>query len=259
MAEKLEKTDQEWREELSPDRFHILREKGTEPPFTGAYTYSKADGMYRCGACGAELFSSDAKFDSGTGWPSFTEPAVADAVELHTDNSHGMTRTEVTCARCGGHLGHVFPDGPGPTGPALLHQLAVAGPGRGRVGPAGSPRHRTLPTFDIDLMSNVGWAARGRRGAPTRPLRAPASRRGSERLSAKGVGLLRAAGGSDLQPGSRQQRVVVGRAHVGRSLEQVLLLHPGAEGVPLLRVLPAEGLALRRHEQGQRHLDRGPL
>ncbi len=83
MAEKLEKTDQQWREELSPDRFHVLREKGTEPPFTGSYTYSKADGMYRCGACGAELFSSDSKFDSGTGWPSFTEPAVADAVELH--------------------------------------------------------------------------------------------------------------------------------------------------------------------------------
>ena len=115
MAEKLEKTDKEWREELDPDRFHILREKGTEPPFTGAYTYSKADGMYRCGACGAELFSSDSKFESGTGWPSFTEPAVADAVELLEDNSHGMSRTEVNCARCGGHLGHVFPDGPPPT------------------------------------------------------------------------------------------------------------------------------------------------
>ena len=102
MTEKLEKTEQEWREELSPDRFHILREKGTEPPFTGAYTYSKEDGVYRCGACGNELFSSDAKFDSGTGWPSFTEPAVADAVELHEDRSLGMIRTEVTCARCGG-------------------------------------------------------------------------------------------------------------------------------------------------------------
>ncbi|MET0809703.1 MAG: peptide-methionine (R)-S-oxide reductase MsrB [Thermoleophilaceae bacterium] len=114
--EKVKKTDQEWREELPPERFQILRQKGTEPPFTGAYTYSKADGMYRCGACSNELFSSDSKFESGSGWPSFTEPAVADAVELHTDHSHGMTRTEVTCARCGGHLGHVFPDGPGPDG-----------------------------------------------------------------------------------------------------------------------------------------------
>src|SRR6186997_1671284 len=99
MTEKLEKSEQEWREELSPDRFHILREKGTEPPFTGAYTYSKADGIYRCGACGNELFRSDAKFDSGTGWPSFTEPAIADAVELHEDKSLGMVRTEVTCSR----------------------------------------------------------------------------------------------------------------------------------------------------------------
>ena len=114
--EKLDKTDQEWREELTPERFQVLRQKGTEPPFTGAYTHSKTDGIYRCGACGNELFSSDSKFDSGTGWPSFTEPAVAEAVELHADNSHGMVRTEVTCARCGSHLGHVFPDGPGPDG-----------------------------------------------------------------------------------------------------------------------------------------------
>src|SRR5215211_4395021 len=99
MTEKLEKTDQEWREERDPKRFHILREAGTEPPFTGAYTYSKADGMYRCGACGNALFSSDAKFDSGTGWPSFTEPAVADAVELSESGSVGMVRTEVRCAR----------------------------------------------------------------------------------------------------------------------------------------------------------------
>jgi peptide-methionine (R)-S-oxide reductase len=113
---KVKKTDQEWREELSPQRYNILREAGTEPPFSGEYTYSKEDGMYRCGACGAGLFSSGSKFDSGTGWPSFTEPAVADAVELREDRSHFMTRTEVLCANCGSHLGHVFDDGPGPEG-----------------------------------------------------------------------------------------------------------------------------------------------
>ena len=116
MTEKVEKSDAEWREELGSDRFRILREAGTEPPFTGAYTHSKADGIYRCGACGNELFSSETKYDSGSGWPSFTEPAVAQAVELREDTSHGMVRTEVVCARCGSHLGHVFPDGPGPTG-----------------------------------------------------------------------------------------------------------------------------------------------
>ena len=114
--EKLDKTEAEWRAELPPERFHILRERGTEPPFTGAYTYSKADGIYRCGACGNELFSSDTKYESGSGWPSFTEPAFADAVELREDTSHGMFRTEVVCARCGSHLGHVFRDGPGPSG-----------------------------------------------------------------------------------------------------------------------------------------------
>ena len=116
MTEKLEKTEQEWREELSPDRFHVLREKGTEPPFTGRYVHEKSDGTYRCAACGNELFSSDTKFESGTGWPSFTEPANRENVELETDHSHGMVRTEVKCARCGSHLGHVFDDGPGPTG-----------------------------------------------------------------------------------------------------------------------------------------------
>ena len=116
MSTKIEKTEEQWRRELPPERYHVLREKGTEPPFTGAYTYSKEDGVYRCGACGAELFSSDAKFDSGTGWPSFTEPAVAANVVLHEDRSHGMIRTEVTCRRCGSHLGHVFDDGPAPTG-----------------------------------------------------------------------------------------------------------------------------------------------
>jgi peptide-methionine (R)-S-oxide reductase len=116
MAERVQKSEQEWREQLPPERYHVLRESGTEPPFTGAYTFSKEDGLYRCGACGNELFRSDAKFDSGTGWPSFTEPAVAETIELHPDHSHGMVRTEVLCARCGSHLGHVFDDGPGPTG-----------------------------------------------------------------------------------------------------------------------------------------------
>ena len=110
------KTDDEWREQLTPEQYEILRRKGTEPPFSGKYAHSKDDGMYHCAACGAALFSSDAKFESGTGWPSFTEPAVAEAVELHEDTSHGMRRTEVTCRACGGHLGHVFPDGPGPEG-----------------------------------------------------------------------------------------------------------------------------------------------
>ena len=116
MSQKLQKSEQEWREELGEERYHVMREQGTEPPFTGAYTYEKSDGMYRCGACGADLFRSDAKFDSGTGWPSFTEPAVAAAVELRPDNSLFMKRIEVLCADCGGHLGHVFDDGPGPNG-----------------------------------------------------------------------------------------------------------------------------------------------
>jgi peptide-methionine (R)-S-oxide reductase len=116
MSTNMHKTEQEWRRELSPERYQVMRQKGTEPPFTGEYTYSKEEGVYRCGACGAELFRSDAKFDSGTGWPSFTEPAVAENVELEPDYSHGMVRTEVKCASCGGHLGHVFDDGPAPTG-----------------------------------------------------------------------------------------------------------------------------------------------
>ena len=126
MDAKVSKSDAEWREELDPERFHVLREAGTEPPFTGAYTHSKVDGMYRCGACGNELFSSDTKFDSGSGWPSFTEPAVAEAVELREDNSLMMRRTEVLCARCGSHLGHVFPDGPGPGGQRFcINSLAL--------------------------------------------------------------------------------------------------------------------------------------
>ena len=112
----IEVTDDEWRERLSPEQYAVLRGQGTEPAFSGKYALAKDSGMYRCAGCGVELFSSDTKFDSGTGWPSFWEPAVADAVELRPDASHGMMRTEVVCRRCGGHLGHVFDDGPNPTG-----------------------------------------------------------------------------------------------------------------------------------------------
>ena len=113
---KVVKSEQEWREELTPAQYEVLRRAGTEPPFTGEYVYNKASGDYRCAACGAMLFSADTKFESGTGWPSFTEPAVVEAVELRPDNSLFMRRTEVVCRTCGGHLGHVFDDGPGPTG-----------------------------------------------------------------------------------------------------------------------------------------------
>jgi peptide-methionine (R)-S-oxide reductase len=112
----LTKSDEQWRQELTPEQYEVLRRAGTEAPFTGEYVYNKDDGMYRCAACDAALFASDTKFESGTGWPSFTEPAVAQAVELRPDNGLFMRRTEVLCRTCGGHLGHVFDDGPGPAG-----------------------------------------------------------------------------------------------------------------------------------------------
>jgi len=110
------KTDEEWRTELTPEQFRVMREAGTERAFTGTYWDCHDDGVYRCGACGAELFDASTKFESGTGWPSFTEPAVSANVEARRDHSHFMARTEVVCKRCGSHLGHVFDDGPAPTG-----------------------------------------------------------------------------------------------------------------------------------------------
>ena len=115
-SERVCKSEHEWGEQLTPAQYDVLRRKGTEPPFTGQYVYEKRDGTYRCAACGTALFSSETKFDSGTGWPSFTEPADRANVELHDDRSYGIHRVEVTCAACGGHLGHVFDDGPGATG-----------------------------------------------------------------------------------------------------------------------------------------------
>jgi peptide-methionine (R)-S-oxide reductase len=116
MSRQIEKTEEEWLKELTPEQYEVLRQAGTEAPFTGEYVHNKETGMYHCGACGADLFSSDTKFESGTGWPSFFEPAIAENIETRDDSSHGMVRTEVLCRKCGSHLGHVFPDGPNPTG-----------------------------------------------------------------------------------------------------------------------------------------------
>jgi peptide-methionine (R)-S-oxide reductase len=114
MTDKIKKSDEQWRTELTPEQFHVMREKGTEPAFTGKYWDNHDDGVYRCAGCGEPLFASDTKFDSGTGWPSFFKPLGA--VETEEDRSHGMRRTEVHCSKCGAHLGHLFPDGPNPTG-----------------------------------------------------------------------------------------------------------------------------------------------
>ena len=133
MADKVVKTDEEWRRELTPEQYRVLREKATERPWSGKHNWTKEDGVFRCAACGAELFRSDAKFESGSGWPSFFEPATGEAVETEDDTTFFMRRTEVLCGSCGSHLGHVFDDGPHPTGLrycinscALEHEPAAA-------------------------------------------------------------------------------------------------------------------------------------
>ena len=116
MTEKIVKTEEEWQKELTPEQYHVARQGGTEPAFTGKYWKTKEAGTFNCACCGEPLFDSETKFDSGTGWPSFWKPLNPDAVAEHTDSSYGMRRVEARCARCDAHLGHVFPDGPGPTG-----------------------------------------------------------------------------------------------------------------------------------------------
>jgi peptide-methionine (R)-S-oxide reductase len=126
MAPEVNKTDEEWRAELSPEQYHVLRQAGTERPWSGKYVNNHDDGTYRCAACSAVLFDASTKFESGSGWPSFYEPAVAEAVELIEDRAHGMARTEVRCRNCHSHLGHVFPDGPQPTGDRFcMNSLAL--------------------------------------------------------------------------------------------------------------------------------------
>ena len=158
----LPRTEAEWRERLTSEQFEVLRNKGTERAFTGEYAFSKEDGVYRCAGCGAELFSSETKYESGTGWPSFWQPIDSDAVELHEDKSLFMRRTEVTCAHCGGHLGHVFNDGPRPTGERYcMNSVSL------QLDPANE--ERTILTRAIDSGDGLQTGTRHRPRVRRRP------------------------------------------------------------------------------------------